>query len=55
VRESIERKERNERKKKGGWSNRYTDKDATFDDALLCHKDASEVGALPFNVARPQV
>jgi hypothetical protein len=45
-----ERKERKERKKKGGRSNRYRDK-----GNLICYKGASEVGALPVDMARPPV
>jgi hypothetical protein len=50
-RESIERKERNEMKKKEGWSNRYRDKGASLVVTLLCHKGASEVGVLPVDMA----
>jgi hypothetical protein len=50
-RESIERKERNEMKKKGGRSNRYRDKGVSLVVTLLCHKGASEVGVLPVDMA----
>jgi hypothetical protein len=45
------KKERNKRKKKRGWPNWYSNKGASFVGALLCHKGASEVDALPVDVA----